>query len=256
MASYEIDSVRKAIAVLQALAGKGSGAGVSELARELGLTKTSVFRLLQTLAEQGFVKQDLETRRYRLGSELVVLGQAASEAIDFRADAKPVMTRLSEETGLPTYLNVAGTNEVVCLEHVASLAGIDLYGRAGHTMPYHACPSGLVLLAYGPDELVERIVRRGLVRYARNTIGDRQALEAELDRVRLQGYAFAVDDLEDGVTSVSAPITDATGSVIGALGLAGFSHLFDGRVEELIEKVRVSAALVSDGGCQPLEVRR
>src|SRR5205085_7233467 len=120
----------------------------------------------------------------RLGPELVVLGQAATEAVDFRREARPVMSRLSEHTGLPSYLNVPGTNEVVCLEHVPSMSGINLYGRAGHTMPYHACPSGLVLLAYGPAELLQRVLTQGLARYGRKTIVSGRALRAALKQVR------------------------------------------------------------------------
>jgi DNA-binding IclR family transcriptional regulator len=245
---YGIESVRKAVRVLRALAKAGGGVGVSELARELSLGKASTFRLLHTLAELGLVRQDAETKRYHLGPELVVLGQAAVEAVDFRRTARPVMEQLSEKVRMPSYLNVPGAQDVVCLEHVPSLAGIDLYGKAGHTMPYHACPSGLVLLAFGPEERLARAVGLGLVRYARNTITSQRRLRATLREVRSQGYAVGVDDLEDGVTSVSAPIRDLDGTVIGALGLAGFSHLFERRLDGLIGEVRGAAAAISAGG--------
>jgi DNA-binding IclR family transcriptional regulator len=202
--------------------------------------------------ELGLVQQDRETRRYRLGPELVVLGQAASEAVDFRRSARPVMERLSEKAGMPSYLNVAGARDVVCLEHVASLAGIDLYGKAGHTMPYHACPSGLVLLAFGPAERLEQAIGLGLARYARNTITSQRRLRATLREVRSQGYAAGVDDLEDGVTSVAAPICDLRGAVIGALGLAGFSHLWEGRLEALTDSVLRAAAEISAAGRRPI----
>jgi DNA-binding IclR family transcriptional regulator len=245
---YGVESVRKAVRVLRALADDASGVGVSALARELSIGKASTFRLLHTLAELGLVQQDDETRRYRLGPELVVLGQAAAEAVDFRRTARAVMQQLSGAVGMPSYLNVAGGRDVVCLEHVPSLARIDLYGKAGHTMPFHACPSGLVLLAFGPDERVARAVDLGLVRYGRNTITNQRKLRATLNEVRLQGFAVGVDDLEDGVTSVAAPIRDVNGSVVGALGLAGFSHLFEGRVDEIAAAVVEASAAISAGG--------
>jgi IclR family acetate operon transcriptional repressor len=245
VAAYEIDAVRKAVRVLHALADADGGVGVSELGRDLGIGKASVFRLLRTLAELGLVQQDSETRQYRLGPELIPLGQAASDSIDLRSVARPAMERLTGGTGMPSYLNVAGSRDVVCLEHVRSLSQIDLYGQAGHTMPYHACPSGLVLLAFGPGDRLERAFSLGLPRYGRNTIVSRRALRAALADVRSRGYAFGID----------APIFDHHGSVVGALGLAGFSHMFEPRRESLIAAVAGAAAEISSGGRRPVVTR-
>ena len=203
----------------------------------LGLNKASVFRLLATLAGQGFVRQDPDTRAYGLGSELVVLGRAASESLHFRRDARALMEQLTAEAEMPTFLNVPAPEHVVCLEHVPSMRLIDLYGRAGHTMPYHACPSGLVLLAFGPPERLEMVIERGLDRYASRTITDADQLRAVVAQVRERGYALGINDLDEGVASISAPIYDAHGLVVAALGLAGFLQHFEGRFETLTQKL-------------------
>jgi DNA-binding IclR family transcriptional regulator len=252
LASYEIEAVRRAVRILRRLAAANGGVGVSELARELELGKASAFRLLRTLVELGLAEQDPETRQYQLGPELIVLGQAASEANDLRKAARLPMQRLTASSGMPSYLNVGGGREVVCLEHVPSLASIDLYGKAGHTMPYHACPSGLVLLAFGPGDRFERALAVGLRRYARNTIVSKRALRAALAGVRARGYAIGTDDLEDGVTSVAAPICDVRGNVVASLGLAGFSHLFENRLDALVEAVERTATDISTGGRRPV----
>lgn len=244
MPDYEITVVRRAALVLRTLARRGP-LGVSELSRELAIGKASVFRLLHTLGQEGLVRQDAATSQYHLGPELVILGQAAIESIDLRAHARPLMQRLSEQTGLPSYLNVAGASDVVCLEHVPSLGGINLYGEAGHTMPYHACPSGLVLLAYGPPERIEQVCERGLDRYGSQTITGRKQLLEALEATRQAGFASGADDLENGVSSIAAPITDAAGRVVASLGLAGFSHLFAKRFEQLVSDVRETATAIS-----------
>jgi IclR family KDG regulon transcriptional repressor len=244
MPEYQITAVRKAVLVLRTLARRGP-LGVSELSRELGLGKASVFRLLHTLSQEGLVRQNAATSQYSLGPELVVLGQAAIETIDLRTHARPLMERLSQDTGLPSYLNVAGALDVVCLEHVPSMGGINLYGAAGHTMPYHACPSGLVLLAYGPHERVEQVLAAGLARYGSQTITAPKRLLEALAATRDAGFATGVDDLEDGVSSIAAPITDPAGRVVASLGLAGFSHLFAKRFEELVGAVRETAKAIS-----------
>jgi DNA-binding IclR family transcriptional regulator len=254
MPDYEIDVLRKAVLVLRALAENDRGIGVSELGRSLGIGKASVFRIVHTLVEHGLVRQDPDTKAYALGPGLIVLGQAAADGIDFRREARPAMQELTADSGMPTYLNVPGTHDVVCLEHVPSLAGINLYGREGHTMPYHACPSGLVLLAYGPAERLERVLADGLRRYATRTIVGKRALREELERVRLQGYSLGVDDLEEGVTSIAAPVRDLAGRVVGSLGVAGFSHLFAGRADELTLRVQETAAAISAAGRPAVEV--
>lgn len=258
MPEYEITVVRRAALVLRTLARRGP-LGVSELSRELGLGKASVFRLLHTLSQEGLVRQDAATSQYQLGPELVILGQAAIESIDLRVHARPLMQRLSKKTGLPSYLNVAGAQDVVCLEHVPSMGGINLYGAAGHTMPYHACPSGLVLLAYGPPERVEQVCERGLDRYGSQTITETRRLLEALQATRDAGFASGIDDLEDGVSSVAAPITDAAGRVVASLGLAGFSHLFAKRFEQLVQAVRETASAISfssgDHRLAPVDVK-
>jgi DNA-binding IclR family transcriptional regulator len=236
-AEYRIDAVRNAVRLLRALAESGRPLGVTELGKMLGMNKASVFRLLLTLGEQGFVRQDPRTRAYGLGPELVVIGQAAAESLHFRRDARSLMEKLTAATEMPSFLNVPGSDQVVCVEHVPSMRLIDLYGRAGHTMLYHACPSGLVLLAYGPPERLEAVIERGLARISSQTITDPEELRLAVAQVREQGYAVGVNDLDEGVASISAPIYGADGQVVAALGLAGFLQHVEGRIDPLVDQL-------------------
>lgn len=234
---YRIDAVSNALRLLQVLADAGRPLGGAELARLLTMNRASVFRLLATLKEQGFIRQDPQTRAYGLGPALVVLGRAASESLHFRRDARPVMEQLTNAVEMATFLNVPGPEHVVCIEHVPSMRLLDLYGRAGHTMPYHACPSGLVLLAYGPAERLETVIRRGLPRFASQTITDEATLRQTVEAVRERGYAIGINDLDEGVASISAPIYGPGGQVDAALGIAGFVHNFDGRYDSLASRL-------------------
>jgi DNA-binding IclR family transcriptional regulator len=253
MAKYEMDGVLKAIALLRELAEAERELGVSELSRSLGIGKTTIFRLLHTLSVEGLVKQDPETKRYRLGADLAVLGRAASESFDLRREARPIMERLAAHCGMPIFLNVPGRSQVVCIEHIASHANIDLYGKAGHTMPYHACPSGYVLLAFGPPQLLEQTLQQGLDRYASQTIVQPDLLRERLAEVAGDGLAYGEDDLEEGVASLSAPIYDHRDVVVAALGIAGFSVPFAGRREELAVQLLEAAQDIStlSGGARP-----
>lgn len=253
MAVYEIEAVRRAVAVLRAMAANGGDVGLAELSRTLDMDKSRVFRLLHTLTVEGLVSQDPDTKRFRLGADLAVLGHAAVDSFDLRREARPVMARLTESLGFPTYLNVAGSTDVVCIEHVASLSSIDLYGRAGRTMPYYACPSGYVLLAWGPEDRRTRVMGGMMPRLAAKTPLKPKHLARILDETRANGFAFGDADLEDGVSSMAAPIFSFQGDVIASLGIAGFSLTFDVGREELSTELVAAAQEVSRrGGATPL----
>jgi IclR family transcriptional regulator, KDG regulon repressor len=219
--------------------------GVSDLSKKLGIAGATAFRILHTLRIEGLVNQDSDTKRYRLGADLAALGHAAAERFDLRYEALPTMERLSSESGMSSYLNIAGSSEVVCIEHVASMGNLDLYGRVGRTMPFHACPSGFVLLAFGPPDLFTNVIGSPLRKFGKNSVVDPAAILRLIEGVRQQGYAYGDSDLEDGVTSVSAPIRDHTGKVVAALGLAGFSVMFDGHEQWLVEVLLDAAREIS-----------
>lgn len=244
MARYEVEAVQKAVAVLRELGGSDRELGAADLGRRIGLGRSSVFRLLYTLQLEGIVRQDPVTRRYRLGPELTVLGRAAADGFDLRREARPVMEELTATTNLPTFLNVAGTTEVICVEHVASLNTVELYGRAGQTLPYHACPSGYVLLAFGPPERLDAVLGGTLTRYASGT-PDVDGLRARVEEVRERGVAYGRDDLDEGVSSLAVPVRDGNGDTIGSLGLAGFSVTVDPRVSDLAASLTAAASAIS-----------
>lgn len=245
MPRYEVEGVQKAILLLRALARADRPLGASDLGRELGLGRSTVFRLLYTLQLDGMVRQDEETKKYRLGPDLAALGRAASDDFDLRREARPAMEKLAAAVNLPVFLNVPGAADVICLEHVASLSVVELYGRAGSTLPYHACPSGYVLLAFGPEERLEQVLAGPLTRHASAT-PDAETLRARVEEARRTGVAYGRDDLDDGVSSLAVPLFDSHGQPLASLGLAGFSVTFDDRLDELTESLRAAAAQISE----------
>lgn len=245
MPRYEVEGVQKAVGLLRALAKSDQPLGASDLGRQVGLGRSTVFRLLYTLQLEGMVRQDESTKKYRLGPDLAALGRAASDDFDLRREARPAMERLAAAVNLPVFLNVPGASEVICIEHVASLSTVELYGRAGSTLPYHACPSGYVLLAFGPSERLEQVLEGPMPRYASRT-PDADTLRQRVLDVRQAGIAHASDDLDEGVSSLAVPVLDIHGNTIASLGLAGFSVNFDARLDELSRGLRTAASQVSE----------
>lgn len=245
MPRYDVEGVRKAFAVLGRLAVDDGELGAADIARSLDMSRSTAFRLLVTLEGLGAVRQNRATRRYRLGPELIALGRSASQQLDLRVEARPTMAVLADSTGLPVFLNVRGTTSAICVEHVPSRESIELYGQAGLLLPYHACPSGYVLLAFGPDELLDRVLGAPLQRYASGTPTTAGELRRIVAGVRERGIAFARDDLDERVSSLAAPIFEAGNRAVAALGLAGFTVDVEPRPDELTAALLDATAEIS-----------
>ncbi|MGB9594124.1 MAG: IclR family transcriptional regulator [Anaerolineae bacterium] len=217
-----VQSVERAIAILQAFSRERPERGVSELARELGVHKSTVYRLLATLERRGLVARNPETERYRLGLELLTLAAQVVEHMDVREIARPHLRDLSERCQETVNLAVLHEGQVMDLEQFAPpVRSVKNIGWVGRRMPPHCTAAGKVLLAHLPPDKLERFLQSHLDRLTPRTITDPARLREELDRVRAQGYATAEEELEDGLNALAAPIHDHTGAVVAAVSLAG-----------------------------------
>jgi DNA-binding IclR family transcriptional regulator len=239
-----VRSVDRAAALLLALGESRGEAGVTELARRLGLHKSTASRLLATLERRGLVEQDSETGKYRLGLAIIRLAGHAEETLDLRGIAMPELERVARATHESVCLTVLDGESPVA---VAQLDG----GTAGASsdprpVPAHAAATGKVLLSALPEREVARLARHGLAKLTQRTIVDLEPLLAELARVRRQGYATAVGELEDGINAVAAPVQDARGNVVAAVGVYGpAGRLTVGRLPELAARARQAASAIS-----------
>jgi len=241
-----VRSVDRAATLLLALGESEGEAGVSELARRLGLHKSTASRLLATLERRGLVDQDDDTGRYRLGVVLIRLAERAERTIDLRALAMGELERLARRTGETTGLAVLdgdGCRTIAQANGPNVPTGADWTGR---TSPLHCAATGKVLLATLAERDVLRIARRGLVAPTERTITALEPLLEELARVRRRGYATTFGEFEPGLNAVSAPVLDARGSIAAAVGIWGPAPRFaPARVPELAAHVREAAAAIS-----------
>jgi DNA-binding IclR family transcriptional regulator len=241
-----VRSVDRAASLLLALGESQGEAGVTELARRLGLHKSTASRLLATLEHHRLVEQDSVTGRYRLGLVLLRLAEHAERTLDLRSLALPELERLARLTHETAGLGVLDGDQV---QFVAQADGPNLVAAGdwtGRASTLHANASGKVLLASLAEREVLRIVRRGLTRYTERTITDLEPLLEELARARRRGYATALSELEHGLNAVAAPVVDARGQVIAAVELWGPSfRLTPRRLPELAAQARETALAIS-----------
>ena len=233
-------SLERGLAVLASFDAARPLLGVSELGRILGLNRATTHRYVATLADLGYLQQDIATRKYRLGPRAVDLGLSAINSMELRQISTPHLQQLSDETGHTVNMAVLDGVDVVYIERVRSAGGaqrqIDLDLHVGSRLPAYCTSMGKVLLAYLPPADRGRVLAEiALLRRGPNTITQRKALAAELERVRASGLAVNNEELAYGLRSIAAPVRSHTGDVAAAINVA--IHRSMGSMDELVARL-------------------
>ncbi|HMI49241.1 MAG TPA: IclR family transcriptional regulator [Gemmatimonadaceae bacterium] len=235
-------SVVRAISVLKTLGRSGSAYGITELGAATGLSKATIFRLLGALETEGMVSRDMATATYRLGPELIALGASALSTTDLRAIAHDELVRLAHESGETATLEVLSDGEILVVDEAQGRFLFGATPEIGRCWPAHATSTGKILLAL--TDPMPPVLR--LAKFGSKTITTRVELDRELARVRHNGYALAIDELEPGLSAIAAPIRNHFGYVIAALSINGpGTRLGPKRRRILIPKVLRAANRVS-----------
>jgi DNA-binding IclR family transcriptional regulator len=240
-----VQSVDRAVAILEILARDGE-AGVTEVARELGVHKSTASRLLAVLDRRELVSQDTARGRFRLGVGLVRLAGAAARELDVVQESRPVCQALAKEVGETVNLAILSGRDALYLDQVAGPAALSPHNWAGQRIPLHATSDGKVLLAYLPAAEITALLVPPLRRFTAHTITTPAGLGRLLAEVRRRGYATAVEELEEGLTAIAAPVRNAEGTVIASVSASGPSFRIPAdRIPALASSVRRAATEVS-----------
>lgn len=243
----KIQSVARAIAIIEALAEVRGELPLNEIAHRLGLAKSTVHGIISTLKDHGYIEQSSFTGKYRLGLRLFEVGSLIARNWEVRTVAAPYIQRLKEEMGETIHLVVLDKYEVLYIDKLESSESLRIASQVGMRLPAHCTGVGKVLLAHLPaEERAEVLETKGLARYTRNTITDAERLEAELARIREEGYAVDNEEIMDSLRCVAAPIQDQTGRVVSAISLSGPVFRMRGeRFERAVELVTRTAREIS-----------
>jgi DNA-binding IclR family transcriptional regulator len=235
------DSAERVVAVLDRLASAPEGLGVTDLARQLDIHKTTASRLLATLALTGIVEREPATRRYRLGARLVSLAGAAVARLPVVSQARPELEHLAATAMETANLAILDGRHVVYVDQVVPADAVVMASWVGRRSPAHASSSGKVLLAFGDDAVREAVLASPLEELTAQTITDPQRLRVVLDETRKRGYAAGVGELEDGLVTVAAPVVVGQRAV-GAISLSGPSFRIPPRDQPHLGRLLVDAA--------------
>jgi IclR family transcriptional regulator, pca regulon regulatory protein len=216
-----VKSLEKALNLLILLSRQTEDISLEDLSRAADISKTTCFRLLQTMKDQNFVEQSPDSKKYRLGPRNISIGAAALSKQSVRDLALPYMDRLRAETDESINLSVLDGSEIVFVERIEGSFIVNSNLRVGSRLPVHCSSMGKVMLAYLPDHKFGRIMDDiHLDRKTSKTIHSRERLLEELAAIRKSGVALNDEELEKGLFAVAGPIRDHSGEAVAALNIS------------------------------------
>jgi len=238
-------TVQKALNLLEALVRSGQPRRLTELSRQLGLTKPNVYRLLSTLSTLGYVKKDPVTTLYSPTLKIWELGSLLVRDVDLVAVAQPRLRRLCQDTHESVQLAVFDSGFVVYVDKVDSPQPLKAMTSIGSRVPATVTSTGKALLAWLPPESLDQAMAH-VKRYTALTLTRRKDIERDLEETRIRGYAINRGEFRVGVAGLAAPVRDRTGGVVASIGVWGAEKAILGaRREELAHVLIVAARDIS-----------
>lgn len=216
---YLLWSVKNALRILRSFSQEEPEKKVTDLSLSLGLSKSTISRLLQTLASEEFVTQDPKTRRYRLGQSIVILSSIASTEQNVLSESLPIIHKLVASTNESVQFMILEDIEVSYIFSVEKSHSVKYYAHIGKKAPAYCTSSGKVIIAYQEAALIEKIVDRGLRPFTRKTITTQKRFYDNLEKIRTQGYAVSEEEFQEGFVDIAAPIRNANGYVFAAVSI-------------------------------------
>ncbi|MBN3805723.1 DNA-binding transcriptional regulator KdgR [Paraburkholderia sp. Ac-20336] len=213
-------SVGRVFAILGAIGDSGQ-IGISELSQRLGMSKTTVHRLIQTLKALGYVTQEIETERYRLTIRLFELGAKALESVDLVREADTEMRRIGQMTREAVHLGAFDDDAIIYIHKIDADYGLRMQSRIGRRNPLHSTAIGKVLLAWmAPADAREVLSHVEFRKSTQKTLTCAEAVLSILPRVREQGFGEDNEEQEDGLQCIAVPVFDRFGRVIAGLSIS------------------------------------
>lgn len=221
MATGEMQSLSRAVAILDCFTIENPQLGVREIARQIDMSVSTAGRMLASLSTLGFLSQDASSRLYRMGPKVMAYNMVYTATLDIRGSARPMLEELYGLTNETVSLYILAGDVRVCADCIESSERLRVVVRVGEHMPLHAGSSGKALLAFMPPEDVERVLSRPLEKMTSATVTSRESILKELKDIRAQGFATSHGERFEDVIGAAAPVFDNTGKVVAAINVAG-----------------------------------
>jgi IclR family KDG regulon transcriptional repressor len=232
-----IQSLDRALNILDLFDEYTTELKITEISNRMDLHKSTVHSLLKTLQLHGYIEQDEETGKYRLGMRLLEKGQLLLQRLDIRSLARKHLAAFTDQTGQTTHLVILDGKEGVYIDKVEGEKAAIRYSRIGRRVPLHSSAVGKALVAFRKQEEIELLLKDySYVVQTSLTITNKEAFLTELSRIQSQGYAVDDQENEPGVRCAAAPIYDHNGQVAAAMSVSTLlSAVDDSQFQQLID---------------------
>ncbi len=209
---------------LEYLAESRKPVGVTALAQALGTTKSRVHRHLQTLVQQAYVVQTADSEKYEIGPSLVTLARHVNDSFNIVGFVTRILQELRDTLGHFAVYSQVEDGGMHVLANVSGKSSIEIGVRQGSLLPFHASAQGKLALAFGPPDIRQRVLASKLERYSPRTIVDAAVIEQDIARIKKRGWAVAPDEVAMGLNALAAPVLDASGVLVGAVGIVDLTQ--------------------------------
>lgn len=245
-----VQSVDRALLILETLAQYKNGCGVTAISKEVGLHKSTVHRLLGTLMYKGYVQKDIDSDNYRLGNKVLYLASSILDNMDVRNIARPYIIKLSERTNEVVHLSILDGDEVVYIDKVESQntsGSFRMNSQIGKRVPLYCTAAGKVLASQLKDVEIKALLSgKDMQKFTANTI---TTIEQYLDKIQdVKNKGYALDDIEheEGIRCIAVPIYDRNGKIIAAVSISGLTiYITQERIPELKQELLKTAMDIS-----------
>jgi DNA-binding IclR family transcriptional regulator len=238
-----VQSLGRAFAILEQVARHREGIGLAELSKLVGLHNSTTFHLAKTMVSLGYIRQERDSKRYRIGRPLFALAASALDEIEMVNVATPIMEELSRDTGESSHFAVRMGDAVVVIARTSGPGAFQLTDRVGVVRPAHCTALGKVILAaLRPDQLKRFLERVKLTPSTKKSITEPNVLLREIAEVRRSAIAFDDGEFNPEVRCVAVPVYNFTGDVVGALGISGPIWRMTDQVLQVRAKIMKAAA--------------
>jgi len=242
------NSITKALKILSVFAPDNEEMGTVEISQKLGFHKATVSRILATLTEHSFLRQNPKTKKFLLGPSVMSLARAVNQSLKTNLVqlAKPYIDELRDTVEESAILEVLSGGSAFMAYIAEGHRMVRLAGSIGDRVPPHASAGSKTILAFSSPETQKSLLKKKMHRFTKNTITDRRKLESELMEIREQGIAFDHEEIDEGTSAVGAPILNHEGIPIGAVVVAGpTQRINDSANLRMISALKKAAAKVS-----------
>ncbi|NYB75065.1 IclR family transcriptional regulator [Sedimentibacter hydroxybenzoicus DSM 7310] len=244
----KIQSVDRASLVIKLLAKKESSMKLTEIAEELDINKSTLHGIISTLKYHGFIDQDKETQKYRLGMYLAQLGNIVIKSLDIRTITSPIIADVCEKISETVHIGALDGHEVVYVDKKESNQSMRIFTNIGARNPAYCTGVGKAMLAYSDEDTLSSRLSESLMKFTDNTITDKNVLLEELRTIKNDGIAFDNEEYIEGLTCVAAPIFDGTGRARYAISISGPTiRMNKQKIREAIYLVKEAAKKISEG---------